>query len=310
MKVLKAAKSIRRNYAVLCGRLLGVTELMVASIATLLTGRLVPKYHAEEANLDALVICPSPLLNDQLIDEACRSRYLISFVNNACLSPQFLVLQPERFFLIDPAFFCDPADRPALGKTIDTVIERIATHTSWPMSVIVPWHYRNSNNAQAMAHNPNVKVVAVPIFNSRGTWLRAKYAGFRNGILNPIYRNVLIAAIFYNIRAQHNRVFIWGAHNTWLKNVSVDMSNQVLHSLQHTETQRFGQPLLNLDGSPTRYHEYLNQLATTFEQHHVLNEFSISQGKKIINVTDDSFIDAYDRCENLDIFRSRSLSVP
>ena len=108
MKVLKAAKSIRRNYAVLCGRLLGVTELIVASIAALLTGRLVPKYHAEEANLDALVICPSPLLNDQFIDEACRSRYLISFVNNACLSPQFLVLQPERFFFDRSGVFLRP----------------------------------------------------------------------------------------------------------------------------------------------------------------------------------------------------------
>lgn len=305
MKFLPLLKRLRCGFANFGEILRNVWELLTGAAVSLLTGRLAPRLVAEMITREALIVCPSPLLNQQTINWERRSDYVIAFVNSACLSPTYLTLKPERFFLIDPGFFQAVQHAPSLAALSDETkrtVARIADATAWPMTIYVPWHYRNSTTARHFAANPNITVCGIPVFNSRGGNRRLKHLGFRIGLLNPIYQNVLIAAIFFSLKAGHQRVLIWGAHHTWLKEVEVNEQNRVLHAVRHTENQREGRPLLNADGSPRPYWVYLRQLSTVFEQYHVLRDFAQRDGKEIINATEESFIDAFDRTVRIPLF--------
>ena len=309
MNLLPILKTLRRAFANLGDALFSIWELLGGAATSILTGRLAPNLPVETTTRDALIICPSPLLNQQTINWERRSEYTIAFVNSACLSPTYLTMKPERFFLIDPIFF--QATKHALSLTavsdkVEQIAEKIASSTDWPMTVFVPWHYRKSAYAQRLADNLNITVCGIPVFNARGRNRMLTHLGFRIGILNPVYQNVLIAAIFYSLKAGHQRVLIWGGHHTWLKEVEVDQQNRVLHSVQHSDAQLEGQPLLNADGSPRLYHTYLQQLSTVFEQYHVLQDLAQRNGNKIINATEESFIDAFDRTQSIPIFTLNS----
>lgn len=305
MSILTSLKAARDGVRNLGDTIVACAELVTGAALSLITGRFVPQLADGAAHRASLIICPSPLLNQQRINWLARDQYVISFVNSACQSPVYLTLKPERFFLIDPAFFLSANAEPrlaALASGTERTIARISDATDWPMIIFVPWHYRNSSTARRLSANPNVSVCGIPVFSARGRHRQLKNLAFRLGVANPVYQNVLIAAIFYSLKAGHKRVYVWGAHHTWLRDVEVDSQNCVLHSVRHTESQRDGLPLLNADGSPKRYHVYLKQLATVFEQYHVLQDFACRDGKRIINATAESFIDAFAKEEIIDLF--------
>lgn len=282
-------------------------ELLAGAAVALLTGRLAPTLTAEERARDSLIICPSPLLNRQAVNLAHRERYTISFVNSTCLSPVFLTLRPDRFFLIDPAFFREPINNGGLAEMnaeIERTLAQVVSVTEWPMTVVVPWHYRNAPSTRRLQSNKFITIFGLPVFNSRSRSKALKQLGLSLGILNPVYRNVLIAAVFYSLRAGHSRTILWGAHHTWLTEVAVDQQNQVLHSVRHTEDQRIGVPLLDINGSPRPFHDYLYQLATVFEQYHVLQAYAEAHGQEVLNATSDSFIDAFARTDGVALFHT------
>lgn len=302
MKLLPLAKRLRAALRGLASTAGGASELMAGATIALWTGRTAPKVAAEERAKESLIICPSPMLNQHAVNLAARGRYTISFVNSASLSPAFLTLRPERFFLIDPAFYRDLTEGRRLETTkaeIEQTLALIANATDWPMTVVVPWHYQNSPAARRLRSNPNIAIFGLPVFDARSRSRTLKKWGLGVGILNPVYRNVLIAAVFYSLKAGHKRTILWGAHHTWLKDVEVDNKNRVLHSIRHTEGQQVGIPLLDMDGAPRPYHDYLHQLAIVFEQYHVLQAYAAAHGQEILNATADSFIDAFPRIDGV-----------
>lgn len=305
MLMVRVLKGVRRALSDLGAVLCGVWELSCGALVALLTGFRAPK-RADDVSRDALIICPSPLLNQQRFNETNRRKYVISFVNSACLSPQFFALKPDRYFLTDPDFFLSRikavAGLAAVSNEADRLIDTIANSTSWPMTVIVPWHYRNTPVARRMGANPNITVLGIPVANARSHNRAIAQFGFRRGFLNPVYQNVLVAAIFFNLKAEHRRVIVWGAHHNWLKDVEVDDANRIIHVVRHTDDGGRRELLLNVDGSPRRYHVYLKQLATMFEQYHVLREFADRSKQEIVNAMEDSFIDAFDRTTEIDLF--------
>ena len=305
--MLHFIKMIRGKMLFLFGILRTIFELIFGFFITIIFFRYIQKTSSQHDYRDALIICPSPSLNDQVLVENFRKDYVLSFVNSACLSPKFIEFKPERFFLIDPAFFYSnliPSKHPEQRAQVDEVLSRIAEMTNWPMIVIVPWYHRNSDSLKSIANNPFITINGLSVNDCRGSWCTGNHFGFRFGFLNPVYRNVLVAAILYNLRCDHKKVFVWGANSNWLKNCVVDSDNQVLHSIEHTESQVSGIVLLNSDGTRQHYHTYLKQLSTTFEQYHVLQKFSKAIGKEIINITDASFIDAFKRSKDVNLFKS------
>jgi len=286
-----------------------VAELAKGFLATVALPRFSLKVSAAEKAKDSLIVCPSPLLNLQVFDLEKRSRYVVSFVNSACLSNAFQILRPERMFLIDPAFFKSHSDDSAgeiINSNIENTLARIVHATDWPMKLIIPWHYSGSNAVKRLQKNPNIAIAGIPVVNARGRHAYLKAWGFRMGLFNPVYQNVLIAAIFYSLKAGHQLSIIWGAHHTWLSEVVVNKRNQVLHSVRHSNEQHLGIPLVNLDGTPRSYHTYLKQLATVFEQYHVLQDYAKRTGQGIVNATDHSFIDAFTRNEQIALFLGAS----
>ncbi len=219
MKLLRFMKRVRSQlakFARAADTAYGCCELLSGAAVSIFTGRVAPRLPGSIVELKALIVCPSPLLNSQAINWDRRGDYIITFVNSSCLSPQFLFLRPERFFLIDPIFFQELASVSGYAAAPDGIqqtVSRLLEVTVWPMTVYVPWHYRNSPNSRRLAANPNITVCGLPIFNARGRNQFLKQLGFDFGILNPIYQNVLIAAIFFNLKAGHRRV-LCGARTT------------------------------------------------------------------------------------------------
>lgn len=308
MMLLSFAKRIRTLLRGATSSVIGASELVLGMLFSIMSSRLVPRVPTEERARESLIVCPSPLLDHQMVNSALRGNFVISFVNSACLSPSFQSLKPERMFLIDPVFFQDrPADAggEVLYYGVERTLARIADATDWPMELFIPWHYRNSTNAKRLQANPNIDVVGLPVFNARGRNKFFKKLGLRLGILNPVYQNVLIAAIFYSLKAGHARTLIWGGHHTWLAEVAVDGHNRVLHSVRHSDEQHVGIPLVDMDGSPRLYHTYLQQLGTVFEQYHVIQDYTRGTDQVVLNATEYSFIDAFERISSVPLFTTQ-----
>lgn len=307
MMLLSIAKKTRTLLKAVTSCGVGAFELVLGMLFSTLSSRLVPRVPAEESVRESLIVCPSPLLDQQIVNLSLRRHYAISFVNSACLSPTFQTLKPERMFLIDPAFF---QGRPAgvgsevLNSGIERTLARIADATVWPMKLIIPWHYRNSASVKRLQANANIAIIGLPVFNARGHNKFFKKLGLRLGVLNPIYQNVLIAAVFYSLKAGHARTLIWGGHHNWLAEVAVDEHNRVLHSVRHSDEQHVGIPLVEVDGSPRLYHTYLQQLAVVFEQYHVIRDYAHGTDQVVLNATEDSFIDAFERINGVPLFTS------
>ena len=305
MILLSIAKNMRSLLKGMTSFGLGALELVLGMLFSTVSSRLAPRVPAEERARESLIICPSPLLDQQIVNPALRGHYAISFVNSACLSPTFLTLKPERMFLIDPAFFQGHPAAAGGGVSssgVERTLARIADATVWPMKLIIPWHYRNSPSVKRLQANANIAIVGLPVFNARGGNKLFKKLGLRLGVLNPVYQNVLIAALFYSLKSGHARTIIWGGHHSWLAEVAVDGHNRVLHSVRHSDEQHIGIPLVDMDGSPRLYHTYLQQLATVFEQYHVIQDYTLGTDQMVVNATEGSFIDAFERINSVPLF--------
>ncbi|HCZ01546.1 MAG: hypothetical protein A3D16_18555 [Rhodobacterales bacterium RIFCSPHIGHO2_02_FULL_62_130] len=303
MMLLSIAKKTRTLLMGVTSSVAGASEVALGMLLSIVSSRLVPCVPAKDRARDSLIVCPSPLLDQQIVNPAFRGHYVISFVNSACLSPTFQTLKPERMFLIDPAFFQDhPAGDEVMNSGVERTLARIAVATDWPMSLMIPWHYRHSAIVKWIQANPNIRIVGLPVCNARSHNKFFKKLGLRLGVVNPVYQNVLIAAVFYSLKAGHTRTLIWGGHHNWLAEVAVDGHNQVLHSVRHSGEQHVGVPLVDMDGSPRLYHTYLRQLATVFEQYHVIRDYTRGTGQVVLNATAESFIDAFERIDSISLF--------
>jgi hypothetical protein len=96
----------------------------------------------------------------------------------------------------------------------------------------------------------------------------------------------------------YEEIFFLGADHSWLPELSVNNNNEVLVNQKHfydEESSIARQMHKNEGRGNRRIHEVLHKFMLTFAAYHSLNDNAVKKGVKIVNLTEGSFIDAFDK---------------
>lgn len=242
-------------------------------------------------NEELVILANGPSLNSTVQnsnDFICDKTLLA--VNFAVTSPMFEQLKPELYLIADPLFWIVPEKREQLFGTL-------AEKTTWEMTLFVPCRALKDKMWQPLiAKNQNIKLC---IYNTTPI---EGFKGFCNFIFKrghgvPRPHNVLIPSIAIGLRLPFKRIYLAGADHSWLPEVTVTDDNVVLMHQKHFYDQNKSKSEIvkqeNLKSA--RLHTILYHMYVAFKSYFVLKDFADTQDKEVINITPNSFIDAFKR---------------
>lgn len=212
-------------------------------------------------------------------------------VNHSLMSDFFFKIKPKYFITVDPLFVGD-----YLNKHNECVSRLLDVH--WKMIWFVSYDsfalakslVKSNDNILVKWHPSGLKL------GMRIDWLRNRV--FKYGMAAPPVQNVLVAAIYDLLMDGYKQIELYGVEHSWLNLLSVDNENRVclkdVHFYDNNEVQL--KPWYRMDGEIYDMPTILRTLAITFEAYHDLQRFSTYLGGiEIVNMTPNSFIDAFKR---------------
>lgn len=243
-------------------------------------------------NADELVILANgPSLNSTVERNRAflDSRTLLA-VNFCATSPMFTELKPELYLIADPLFWIVDEKREALFGAL-------AQKTDWSLHLFMPARSKVDKKwQQIIESNPNI---TVHIYNTTPIEGFASFTNFiyRKGIGMPRPHNVLIPSIATALRMPFKKIYLAGADHSWLPEITVTENNEVLMHQKHFYDKGVSKAdtVKQENLSTARLHTILYHMHVAFKAYFTLRDFAVKLGKKIINITPGSYIDAFER---------------
>lgn len=243
------------------------------------------------AGTEAVILANGPSLANTV--EAHR-RFLegktLIAVNFCALSDTFTALRPQIYVVADPLFWLVDEKRQSLFGAL-------AAKTAWTMDLFMPVRSRSDKQWQAIvAANPHIRVRFYNTTPVEGwEWLTG--AIYRRGLGMPRPHNVLIPSIAIALRMPFEKIYLAGADHSWLGEITVTDDNRVLMHQKHFYDRDTSRPdsVSREDLRPAPLHTILWHMHVAFKAYHILNRHAATLGKRIINITPHSFIDAFPR---------------
>jgi len=242
-----------------------------------------------EGKGELLILANGPSLNATIESSAgfMEGKALFA-VNFFVLSPLYEQLKPQFYLIADPLFWIVPEKRVQLFKTM-------AEKTTWEMSFFIPVKASKNREWQSMlSANPNIKIYPYNTTPIEG------FQGFCNYIYKkgwgvPRPHNVLIPSISIALRLPFQCIYLSGADHSWLPEIRVTDDNEVLMHQKHFYDQNTSkaEKVLKEDLSTQHLYHILYHMYVAFKSYFVLERYSHYLGKKIINITPGSYIDAF-----------------
>lgn len=213
----------------------------------------------------------------------------VCVMNDFCKSPIYKQLKPIVYVLADPLYFEDKIMRKSEAETIAMLLE-----TDWYMELYVPYSY--IKKASLKISNQYIKIVPYHT-NSYTGWSSIEFFLYKRGLSMPLAQNVLIPCIFNSINLGYSEIKLYGVDHSWTQEIRVDGLNRVCLTDSHfyDSQKAIFSPWLKCSGEQYKMHEILKDLSSMFEGYHSLRNYADKSLCKILNMTRDSFIDAFER---------------
>jgi hypothetical protein len=209
-------------------------------------------------------------------------------VNYFCLTNYFDMVKPKFYVILDPDLFTDDL----LGNENTRVDELIAKLNSvtWEMVIFVPVKFKNRRLTASFTNN---KLIVISFNSTPIKGLECiENLLFKLNLGMPIPMTVINAVIFLAVNLKYDIVNLYGVEQSWLKHLHVTNDNQVNVGLPHF----YGGPDdLGRHSTLNTLSGFLYTQATCFASHMRTEEYSKYNGRRILNHTPGSYIDAYER---------------
>ncbi len=242
-------------------------------------------------NEELVILANGPSLNSTVQnsnDFICDKTLLA--VNFAVTSPMFEQLKPELYLIADPLFWIVPEKREQLFGTL-------AEKTTWEMTLFVPCRALKDKMWQPLiVKNQNIKLCIYNTTPIEGFKFFCNFI-FKRGYGVPRPHNVLIPSIAIGLRLPFKRIYLAGADHSWLPEVTVTDDNVVLMHQKHfyDQNKSKSETVKQENLKSARLHTILYHMYVAFKSYFVLKDFADTQDKEVINITPNSFIDAFKR---------------
>ena len=240
---------------------------------------------------DELVILgngPSLNLTMEQHSDFLKARHLLA-VNFAVNTPVFTDLQPKFYMLTDPVFF----NRMEL-ENVQLLWRNFAENVNWDMTLFIPTKVKRQGKwYENVATNTHIRICTYNMTPVEGLhWF--EYLAYNHGWGMPRPRNVLIPSIMQALAMKYSTIYLAGADHSWLKTLSVDDDNRVVSIQPHFyKEEKKEEERIRVDYMKVKLHEILESMSIAFRTYHTIRRYADSKGAKIINITPDSYIDAF-----------------
>ena len=240
-----------------------------------------------------LIVANGPSFDINEIPSGRREDFVFCFMNNSPLSSIFWEIRPEYYTQADPLFFQEKVDKEDIYLTI----ERLRKEVSWNMTFFVPYnHYKEAK--AIYSSNPRLQIIPYHDTSfSVNLKKEERNMMYHLGLDTPIVQNVLVGAIFCLINSGYKLIELHGVNHSWTSQLVVNERNEVCLKDDHFYDKKRAEykPWYRYTGTIYKMHEILRDLAQMFDSYWVLRDYADSEGVKIINKTQGSFIDAFER---------------
>ncbi len=245
------------------------------------------------------VLGNGPSLRDELPRLIARrewERTDMMAVNFFALGDEFTIVRPQYYVLSDPQFF----RRAGRSERVENLYRALGERVDWPMTLYVQYYNpERFDYRAAVGDNPNIRIVPFHTLVFRG--LRSvEFWCYRHGLGSGNFGTVVQNGEFIGLLLGYRQIDLYGVDHTLLDGLTVDDRNRLCRTQSHYYDSAPAAPepiFVNATDPPRPYtmHTYLAETAELFRGHEVLRDYARSIGARIINRTQGSMIDAYER---------------
>lgn len=246
--------------------------------------------HKKDREKPILVLGNGPSLSDDLKNFDV-SEYDVCVVNFFANSDLFFQLKPKFYSLIDGVFFENTDER--FMKLMENIKK-----ADWEICVFVPYIYLK----KAKSHLDSKTIKLIPVHKTSFLpWMkydRLRFHMYRKNLATPSFNNVLVGSLYCLMNSGYSKIYLLGADHSWLGSIVVDENNVLclIDSHFYDKTAVKKNPWYKTSTETFKVHEILATLSMTFEQYHIIEKYAEYLGNVlIVNVTKESFIDAFER---------------
>jgi hypothetical protein len=240
---------------------------------------------------NCIILGNGPSLRSALNESAeLISNCDIVVTNDFPNTPEFHIIKPQYYYLIDNAFFM--LSRGCIISLRTIAICEALQSVDWDIHVFVPRKFKlilesNINNKRVKFYYFNL----TPCDGFDGI----RFLLFRYGLALPYANNVLIPALIHSINSGYSNIYIYGVEHNWTSYFTLDEDNRLCMSGQHffSETQEKPRVWWKNQDVSLLVHEALYALSLTFRAYHVIARYSKKKNVRIYNCTNNSLIDAF-----------------
>ena len=237
------------------------------------------------------ILANGPTLTDELnlLDGSVDMAYCM--VNDAVKTDLFWRFRPRYYVFADPLYFT--RNLVSDNNLYIDAFNRI----DWNMIVYVPvLVYGMVKNIFSQNQRITVKKIPESLPDSV-TNNKIRNFFFHHKMACPPVQNVVVGAIYSLIMEGYSNLNLLGVGHSWLSALAVNDKNQVcLRDVHYYDKNVELKPWYKCSGKAYKMHEVLRDLAQTFDSYHQLRIWADSYSDiKIVNYTEGSFIDAFER---------------
>jgi hypothetical protein len=203
----------------------------------------------------------------------------------------FFKIKPKHYCLADPIFFQE-------SHRIDEVRKLFAllqNNVDWELTIYVPkTQYRQFIRFSGMT-NKKVSIVGLNCVPYTG-FESLRNVFYKKGLAMPRLQTVANMAIYIAINCNYPEIKLYGVDHNFFDSWCVNDQNQLCSKYTHfNDATEHIKPFLDCDGSVIKISKYLKLLSYMFKSHDLLADYAKYLKVNILNCTEGSMIDSYER---------------
>ena len=250
-----------------------------------------------QGDKDLVILGNGPSLSDFIVNQRqfLADKETLA-VNMFVQSDFFEQIRPQYYVVSSPEMWLDDV-LPEYKSWRRDFFNALTLKTQWDMDFFIPVGARRKKFWQKiLANNPHIKIRfynTLPVEGYR--WFRHLLYNRHIGIPRP--HNVLIPSLMLSIWMGKRKIYLAGADHNWMKELFVADDNTVYLTQKHFYDARTARPdtMKKLGKGQRKMHEILEKWYYAFRSYHDIRDYAETKGIRIINITPDSFIDAFER---------------
>ncbi len=253
--------------------------------------------HEKPSTTEILILGNGPSLTDDLKNyPTFLTNKTLICVNHFPKTDLYQKLKPSIYITGAPDLWLDDIEEKYVTQSKE-LFEAMQNKTTWPIAFYIPFEAKKNLRWQKqLSGNPNISIHYYNNIPIEG-WAFFTYWCFRHNLGMPRPHNVMIPSMMLSLSLGFKTINLLGTDHSWLSEISVTESNEVLINQKHFYDQKTskGQPLDKRGKGKRTLPELLHKFMTAFNSYFEIEEYAKHKGVKILNATNGSFIDAFEK---------------